>query len=79
MKHVPLVSEASTITLEFTPLEFETVLDGLRKQGSGKLEFTPLEFETDNEKPGILHARLEFTPLEFETVLESAASGITQN
>ena len=46
---------------------------------NSKLEFTPLEFETDNEKPGILHARLEFTPLEFETVLESAASGITQN
>ena len=32
--------------LEFTPLEFETVLDGLRKQAGSSLEFTPLEFET---------------------------------
>ena len=32
--------------LEFTPLEFETIFEGIFDALSSGLEFTPLEFET---------------------------------
>ena len=32
--------------LEFTPLEFETLMTAHTAKGAGVLEFTPLEFET---------------------------------
>ena len=57
-----------SLSLEFTPLEFETdkwtILWTLYKI----LEFTPLEFETVYcVVAGFSKDRLEFTPLEFET------------
>ena len=56
------------ISLEFTPLEFETQELEQHQHDQKKLEFTPLEFET---KPRVYKSTssliLEFTPLEFET------------
>ena len=54
--------------LEFTPLEFETLLLLHVQTFLDILEFTPLEFETGKGViKGIFEIRLEFTPLEFET------------
>ena len=36
------------VTLEFTPLEFETPKRARRARNARELEFTPLEFETKN-------------------------------
>ena len=37
--------------LEFTPLEFETVMKYIQKTFINLLEFTPLEFETYHNAP----------------------------
>ena len=57
------------VSLEFTPLEFETARRTIGIILKKKLEFTPLEFETSTARSMMfwITSKLEFTPLEFET------------
>ena len=68
MKLTSLTLAPISVSLKFTPLEFETVDKKKQSRENVKLKFTPLEFETVDKKKQIReNVKLKFTPLEFET------------